>query len=293
MNDDELKKIKEEIDGMLKESGVQPNKMDELRGKIMKYQEKKNRELIASEVVRQILNPVKTEDIIKAIREIKIEPIVNVSPTDVKFSIPEPRVIMQEPPKISVNPPQVIVQEREFPKEFSIIGFAGFIKNILEAIKGVFSVQVSDNTPKNPLYVTLAYANKAYKGAEETALGAVKGGILAGGGPSSVYLKGSNHKEIKPLSEAHDTIESGNVTVVTAGTAVQLSSTPTSCRKVIVHAVNGHIVVGGSDVEYAEATRKGVWISMTGRETFYPSDLDKIYVDAENDNTLVSFTYEN
>lgn len=84
----------------------------------------------------------------------------------------------------------------------------------------------------------------------------------------------------------------GNATVTTAGTAVPLSTTSIPCTRVIVHAVGGHIVIGDSNVVYAAASRKGVWLAKTQRETFYVKDVSDLYVDAASDGTLVSFYYE-
>lgn len=83
----------------------------------------------------------------------------------------------------------------------------------------------------------------------------------------------------------------GNVTT-TAGTAKKLSSTSIPCKRVIVHAVGGHIVVGGSSADYTAASRKGTWIPKNQKEIFYVSDISLLYVDSAT-NVLVSYFFEN
>lgn len=83
----------------------------------------------------------------------------------------------------------------------------------------------------------------------------------------------------------------GNVTT-TAGTAKKISSSSIPCKRVVVHAVGGHIVVGGSSADYTEGSRKGRWIPKTQEAIFNVSDVSLLYVDSAT-NVLVSFFYEN
>ena len=85
-------------------------------------------------------------------------------------------------------------------------------------------------------------------------------------------------------------VGSGNVTT-TAGTAKKLSSTSIPCKRVIVHAVGGHIVVGASNADYTEASRKGIWLAKTQREVFNVSDVSLLYVDSAT-NVLVAYYHE-
>lgn len=91
----------------------------------------------------------------------------------------------------------------------------------------------------------------------------------------------------------HGSVGTGNATVATAGIAVQLSATSIPCKRVIVHAVGGHIVVGDSNVDYTAASRKGIWLAKTQRETFLVDNVNQLYIDAASDSTLVSYYYEN
>lgn len=91
--------------------------------------------------------------------------------------------------------------------------------------------------------------------------------------------------------EGHDAVGDGNVTT-TAGTAKKLSASSIPCKRVIVHAVGGHCVVGGSTCVYAEGSRRGIWIPKTQTAIFYVSDVSLLYVDSAT-NVLISFYYEN
>ena len=99
-------------------------------------------------------------------------------------------------------------------------------------------------------------------------------------------------KGLKITKAGYANVGDGNVTVTTPGTAVQLIVTSTPCKRVIVHAVNGHIVVGASDVDYTAGSRKGRWIPATQEGVFYVDDVNKLYVDAADASTLISFYYE-
>jgi len=85
-------------------------------------------------------------------------------------------------------------------------------------------------------------------------------------------------------------VGSGNVTT-TAGTAKKLSATSIPCKRVIVHAVGGHIVVGASNADYTAASRKGIWLAKTQRESFNVSDVSLLYVDSAT-NVVVAYYFE-
>lgn len=103
---------------------------------------------------------------------------------------------------------------------------------------------------------------------------------------------GGNLDNIKDSVAASTSVGDGNVIVNTAGTAVQLSATSIPCKRVIVHAVTGHIAIGGSDVVYDENNRKGRWLAKTQEREFLINNVNLLYVDAAKDGTLVSYFYE-
>lgn len=78
-------------------------------------------------------------------------------------------------------------------------------------------------------------------------------------------------------------LTAGRQTVTTAGTAVQLSSTATPCREVVITAETdntGIVVVGGSAVVASLSTRKGIPLSAGDSITLEINNLNKVYLDA-------------
>ena len=76
-----------------------------------------------------------------------------------------------------------------------------------------------------------------------------------------------------------DTIGDGTATVTTAGTAVQLTTTKTACKKVLITAKGGNtgnIYVGGSTIASGRGKQlvplQDIWIEI--------DDLSKVYIDA-------------
>lgn len=87
----------------------------------------------------------------------------------------------------------------------------------------------------------------------------------------------------------------GTVTVTTAGTRVQLPNI--RCKKVIIqaHETNGNlvnggtIVIGGSDVVAASATRNGYAIYATQSQIFELTNLNLLYIDSTDDLAKVTY----
>jgi len=112
-------------------------------------------------------------------------------------------------------------------------------------------------------------------------------------------------KRLKVDSNSADgaaNVGDGNGSVTTAGTAVQLPNV--SCRrvKIICSEWNGDtancpnggiIVVGGSSVVAALATRRGIPLYPTQSEWFYVSNLSLLFVDSLDDGAKYHYEYEN
>lgn len=87
----------------------------------------------------------------------------------------------------------------------------------------------------------------------------------------------------------------GNRTVATAGTRVQLSSTPLQVERVDVSAKEtntGTIVVGGDTVVASLSTRRG--IPLNAGDVYcidMPADLNRIYIDATVSGDSVTFAW--
>lgn len=87
---------------------------------------------------------------------------------------------------------------------------------------------------------------------------------------------------------------SGNATVVTAGTPVQLSNTPQQAKRLDVTANYNNsdmVVVGGSGVVGAAVGRKGVPIAPGNTYTFTITDVSLVWIDAVSNGDGVSFNY--
>lgn len=108
-------------------------------------------------------------------------------------------------------------------------------------------------------------------------------------GSAKVRLKVDSNGNVI-IGQPASSIGDGNVTT-TAGTAKKLIAASTPCKRVIVHAVGGHIVVGAVSCDYTAASRKGVIIHKTQSMEFFVDDVSKLYVDSAA-NVLVAFYYE-
>ncbi len=89
-------------------------------------------------------------------------------------------------------------------------------------------------------------------------------------------------------------INSGRAAVTTAGTPVQLSSSPIMSTKLYITSPasnGGYIYVGGATVSAVGGSEQGVLLTPTGSVTLDISDLSKVWIDATEDGEGVSYTY--
>lgn len=87
----------------------------------------------------------------------------------------------------------------------------------------------------------------------------------------------------------------GRKTVTTPGTAVQLATSATRCKQVTIMAEldNGdYVVVGGSTVVAALATRRGIPLSPGMSIVLKADDLTDIWIDAVVATEGVTFLYQ-
>jgi hypothetical protein len=92
----------------------------------------------------------------------------------------------------------------------------------------------------------------------------------------------------------NSSVPSANLTLVTPGTRVQLSSVSVPCAKVFLSAGRnnvGIITVGGATVVGANSGTSGNDMSALGSMTIEIDDLSKIWFDGTNANDTVSFAY--
>lgn len=86
-----------------------------------------------------------------------------------------------------------------------------------------------------------------------------------------------------------DSIESGEVDIPTAGTAVQITSTSTPCFRVIVSNPNASnaIYVGGSTVD--KTSSRGIQLKAGEHVAIDIDDASKIYVDGTSNGDDAGF----
>lgn len=92
----------------------------------------------------------------------------------------------------------------------------------------------------------------------------------------------------------YNVIKDGRQTVADNGTRVQLSTTSVPCMRVVIMAETdntGYLVVGGSTVVAATATRRGTPLSAGQSFQMDIDNLNKVYLDAVNDTEGVTYTY--
>lgn len=90
-------------------------------------------------------------------------------------------------------------------------------------------------------------------------------------------------------------IYSGRKTVTVAGTAERFAASSTTAKKVTIMAEldNGdYVVIGGSDVVAALATRKGIALSAGMSITLDIQDLYDLWIDAVVSGEGVSYIYQ-
>jgi hypothetical protein len=79
----------------------------------------------------------------------------------------------------------------------------------------------------------------------------------------------------------------GQTDIAAAGTAVQLTSTVTPCKYVMVSTPNGPIFVGDSNV----SATNGVAVTTGDAVRIDIDDVSKLYVDGTNNGDDVNYTY--
>lgn len=125
------------------------------------------------------------------------------------------------------------------------------------------------------------------------------------GGIDPVGLKNTLGISIDPATEdtlsaiasglgTTTTVVDGSKDVAVAGTAVPLSATSVPIGRVIVTAKEGNtgvVVVGASTVVALAANRRGTPLTPLTSVDLTVNNLNKVYIDAENANDGVTFTY--
>lgn len=98
----------------------------------------------------------------------------------------------------------------------------------------------------------------------------------------------------RTVPDGYRNVVSGNATVTTAGTKVQLSAVSTQAKKLDITANytnSDMIVIGGTGVVGAAVGRKGVPIAPGNTYTFTVTDLSLVYIDSVANGDGVSYNY--
>lgn len=96
----------------------------------------------------------------------------------------------------------------------------------------------------------------------------------------------------RAVDEGYRFLDSDSVTVVTAGTPVQLSAVSSQAKRLDITADYNNsdmVVVGGSGVVGPALGRKGVPLAPGNTYTFYITDLALVWVDAAVDNQKATY----
>jgi len=96
------------------------------------------------------------------------------------------------------------------------------------------------------------------------------------------------------IENSFRTVGDGVKSNVTAGTALQLSSSSIACRRVIVQARvanTGNIAVGASTVVATAGAERGIVLVPGGSYIFNVTDVNKLYIDAAVSGEGVSYIY--
>ena len=185
-----------------------------------------------------------------------------------------------EAPKVIVEPAQVNIPENiiNIP-EFNLKPIVSEIKKSLEKIRL--------NNKNRPLAVRLSDGQEFINQLEKVVEGQKE---VFASFPGSLKIKGKTGGVINPATDdAPSGMGSGNKTVTTAGTAVQLASSTVS-KKVFITAKTANtstIWVGGSNV----ANGTGIPLLALQSEIFEIDNLSKIYIDSQVNGEGVTYTY--
>lgn len=223
-----------------------------------------------------------------------VDKIVAEIDKTIKIKIPEPKVTVEPAPvEFDLTPVITAISGiREAIPESKDVSFESII-NALEPLE-----RLRLNGKKNPLSVRLSNGEgwinlvREMKGLLKNINAGQQEVVAFGGGPREV--------SIDPLTDvkegAYTAIADGRQTVTTAGTAVQLSATSTKCKKIVITAETDNtnpVVVGGSTVVAALATRRGQPLFPAQTGIFHVDNLNKLYIDAITNGEGVSYAYYN
>ena len=96
----------------------------------------------------------------------------------------------------------------------------------------------------------------------------------------------------KPITGVYKNIQSGGGTVTTAGTPVQLISTSTEAKLLIIYNPNNsaNLYIGGTAVSHSPVKGIALYPSQTYQLTI--TDLSNVWVDSDTNGATFTYNYE-
>lgn len=207
----------------------------------------------------------------KILQSKEFSPTINVTSPEVK--IPELKIPEVRIPRINVPPPQVTVNAPEQEMDFT------------EIIRALAPLKFISNKPGKPITVRLSDGVNFIKAVQDAASRTVQAFS------QSVGMTVDEFKAAIPRAVAHK-----KVTVTTAGTPVQFSTTQVKTSEVLITGDTDAAivcVVGGDDTVDASANDKNGIIIIPGNSavTIRTNDLRNLWADAESNGGVLNVTY--
>ncbi len=190
-------------------------------------------------------------------------------------------------PQVTVTPAPVFLPDNKFPEiNIPVVD----LNPLITAIKTSLN-RLSSNSETRPLAVRLTdgqnWIKELIKAQERTSQAVA----AFAGGSDQVRILDANRNIVNfGNTSAPSTVGDGTATVTTAGTKVQLSATSVPCRYVIVVGNTGNtgkVYLGGATI----ATARGRPLNQEQSEKIDIDNLNKVYIDADNNTDGVTFTY--
>lgn len=230
------------------------------------------------------------EEMLQVVQQIKVEaPKVDIAPSRIQVAAPVIPPI--EVPKIEfpkqelvktitaaikqIKFPKPEVKMPEMPKEMKVAQFEKLLKGIEKIANARLTFSFDKINRDNPLPVILTDEQGVfYKAIMQAA-------ISAGGG--------------RAKSDASKSVASGTLTIAAAGTAQQITSHSTACRRVWIQGMDtntGIIAVGGLDVSATSGSLKGKMFYAGQGDWFNVADVALLYIDASVNGEKITYYYE-
>lgn len=194
--------------------------------------------------------------------------------------------VQVDAPQITVNPTPVNIPETIL--NVPTVDLSPIIEELRNNLK-----KLKANDKSHPLAVRLTdggdWVKQLVKVQQETS----KAVAAFAGGSDQIRILDVNRQIVNPVAlTIPSIIGDGTATVTTAGTRVQLSATSVPCRYVIIIGNTGNtgkIYVGGITI----ATARGRPLNQEQSEKIDIDNLNKVYIDADNNSDGCSYTYVN